>query len=459
MLIDFTLENFKSFYKPQRLNMVPGKYRNKPNHVVRRKNVNVLKLSTIYGANASGKSNLVEAIAFLKHIIIKGKIEFKFKDLCFKLNEESKNKPTNFECKILIEEKIYAFGLSVNLNNNRVEREYLYEIRVASEKLIYDFDYKNDNMILMENDINKENKERINIYMKDIKNQKNELFLSHISKLNFDNKDYFINSIRSIFTWFFLSLKIITPNTHSNFMDVFDEKSLDEEVNILDLLKDLDTGITDYSKETIERKRFEKILSEDFGTYEMEVIEEINKKIDSLEEKEGIILSTSRNYFRIKKLKGKDDVEIDSLKFRHCDKNCAEFSYNEESDGTKRLIELANILIISNKKNRNVFIVDELNRSLHPNMTVEFVKKFIDINKEKEGNQLIITTHEAALMDLNILRQDEIWFVDRDSEGYSNLIPLSKYNIRNDKVLNKDYLVGRYNGIPHIIKIYEKDME
>ena len=127
------------------------------------------------------------------------------------------------------------------------------------------------------------------------------------------------------------------------------------------------------------------------------------------------------------------------------------YEYGEESDGTQRLIELLDVIL--NDDEDKVFIIDELDRSLHPQMTIKFVETFLKFSENKT-TQLIITTHESNLMDLNILRRDEIWFAEKEQNNNTNLYTLEKFKIRYDKVVSKDYLAGRYGAVP-VFKDFE----
>ena len=121
------------------------------------------------------------------------------------------------------------------------------------------------------------------------------------------------------------------------------------------------------------------------------------------------------------------------------------YEFGEESDGTQRLIELLDIIL--NESKDMVFIIDELDRSFHPQMTRKFVETFLK-RTEKKNTQLIITTHESNLMDLSLLRRDEIWFAEKENDNSTRLYTLEKFKIRYDKVINKDYLAGRYGAVP-----------
>lgn len=452
MLISFSVENYKSYKDPVIFNMTPGGYRKKKEHLIKKKNANILKFSSIYGGNASGKSNFVDAIRVTKNMIVNGKINNPYKELYFKLDESQKEKPSNFEVEVSIGEKIFAYGFSVNFNKNLVLKEYLYESK--SNKVIFDFDYDNKKYFNIMSIQKKSNSKKIDVYIDEYKKNKRNFFLKYIYSKNLDKTEAFFNNICSVFEWFNDTLTVITPTTAPiDMIGLFKENENKNIIQMIDLIKSFDTGITSYLEERLSLDKFiSKIKTRLIATETQNELEDLIEDIEELEENETMILIIQEKYYKIYKRKNKPIIE--NLTFRHCNLNCASFELSEESDGTKRLIELIHMIYFSQFKNK-VFIVDEINRSLHANLTVDFVNKFIELSKSTES-QLIITTHESSLMDLDILRQDEIWVVDRYTDGSSNMISMSKYSIRSDKVLNKDYLLGRYGGVPQLLKILNK---
>ncbi|HDL2265436.1 TPA: AAA family ATPase, partial [Enterococcus faecium] len=120
------------------------------------------------------------------------------------------------------------------------------------------------------------------------------------------------------------------------------------------------------------------------------------------------------------------------------------FDIYEESDGTVRLLDLLEVLLTKKDK---VFVIDELDRCLHPILTYKYIELFLQVAK-KRNIQLIVTTHESRLLDFGLLRRDEIWFVNRRESGESDIYSLEEYNTRFDQKIDKAYLDGRYGGIP-----------
>ena len=121
------------------------------------------------------------------------------------------------------------------------------------------------------------------------------------------------------------------------------------------------------------------------------------------------------------------------------------FEYNDESDGTQRLFDL--IPVYQKSVENHVIFIDELDRSLHTKAVQEFIKYFYNISIGIPS-QLIVTTHDSNIMDLDFIRQDEIWFVERNKSQSSSIYSLNKFKARFDKKVEKEYLLGRYGAIP-----------
>ena len=151
----------------------------------------------------------------------------------------------------------------------------------------------------------------------------------------------------------------------------------------------------------------------------------------------------SDGFFNVRLLDA-GEPETTTLVLKH-GKSLFDFSFKEESDGTKRLFDLMDMLM--NKKEDMVFVVDELERSLHPKLTEHFLKLFMEAHAS-DKTQLIFTTHEDTIMDQELFRRDEIWFVERDNQNASEIYSLDRFKERYDKKLSKAYLEGRYGAVP-----------
>jgi AAA15 family ATPase/GTPase len=157
------------------------------------------------------------------------------------------------------------------------------------------------------------------------------------------------------------------------------------------------------------------------------------------EDKYFVIIKGDNNQLEAKVLKTKHKVNGGTFEL---------FDLKEESDGTRRIMDLIP-LILDFFKGDNVFIVDEIERSLHPNLIYDLFDFFLS-KCENVSSQFIVTTHESTILTQKLLRKDEIWFTVKDKQGVSHLHSLEDYNIRFDKEVRRDYLLGRYKGIPKL---------
>ena len=155
----------------------------------------------------------------------------------------------------------------------------------------------------------------------------------------------------------------------------------------------------------------------------------------------GIIMRSKRDFF-ILNIK-EDDIECQTIRFEH-NNNDVLFDLSEESDGTVRILDLLEILLSDEGK---TYVIDELDRCLHPSLTYKYIQTFLQL-AAKKNIQLIVTTHESRLLDFDLLRRDEIWFVNKRKTGESDIYSLEEYNTRFDQKIDKAYLEGRYGGVP-----------
>lgn len=133
------------------------------------------------------------------------------------------------------------------------------------------------------------------------------------------------------------------------------------------------------------------------------------------------------------------------------------FDTKDESDGTNRIIDLIPLLIDLIEGN-NVFIIDEMERSLHPNLIYDIFDLFLG-SSSSTHSQLIVATHESSLLTQKLFRKDEIWFIVKDDNGTSRMHSLEDYNVRFDKEIRKDYLLGRFKAIPRIGNRYDLSLK
>ena len=451
MLVRYTIENYKSIDKKQELVMIPSKKMVKhSNHVMKMDNIKLLKNATVYGANASGKSNLIESISFMKYVIVK-KIPIEATSFYCRNISENMNKETIFEMEIYKNKKVYAYGFSLVLKELKVIKEWLYELvpnkkdgmmifeREASEKTIN----IGKGITLSKNEL-----ARLNTYIVDFKENNSGLFLQEMNRQKkIDDSSSFI-IFKDVYEWFVNDLTIIFPNQLiTSFKYFYSEKSADK---INQMLKVFDTGISRVSITEITMADFKsslpsKIVDDIFKNY----YDQIEK--NDINKKHRFTFRTYNEFYSLEGKKG-EQPRITTIKLKHGNAY-SDFEFGEESDGTRRLFDLIDILV--NEYENKVYIIDELDRSLHPKITEGFLKTFFKYLENKKV-QLILTTHESAIMDQELLRRDEIWFIERNSNNETKLYSLDRFKVRYDKKISKAYLDGRYGAIP-ILKELCKD--
>ena len=443
MLIRFTIENFLSFKEKQMFSMLPGKGTLKSNHKSKRiKGISALKTSVLFGANASGKSNLIKAIEFGKETVLKGTkteqpIDFEF----FKLDKKFTKANSYIEYEIQHKGKNYAYGFI--FNSKEIVDEWLFEINKTTETKIFERNNTNNFSLSFLYKKNKKEKEKQFIEFTAKGTPRNQLFLTQIRNTNVTDNVTDISDILNVVDWFQNVLTVIYPSSRN----IGKKFELLKDTNLQQLFTEMldyfDTGIDGIDFKNVD---FDKIQVPD------ELKEDIiNDLLSNKSEKNNIFLSNPQDdkYYVISKTKD-NQIEAKLLKTKHevLGGTYELFDLKDESDGTRRIMDLIP-LIIDFFKGGNIFFIDEIERSLHPNL----VKDLFDfiLNKcDNVNSQIIVTSHEATLLTQKLLRKDEIWFAVKDKYGATILHSLEDYNIRFDKEIMKDYLLGRYKGVPKL---------
>lgn len=394
MLIRFSFKNFKSFKDENCLDMEATSLKEHEYNVAKIDNGEYLKVSAIYGANASGKTNVLQAFDYMKKRILVSD-DSKKNSLIDEENVYSfmiNNDPIDLEVEILAKNnKIYKYGFELVKDN--IISEWLYEKRV--NKFYSIFERENNNVTMKTNKI---------ASLSNI--DENTLFLNIYSKIDKDNEDF-----ANVYYWFM----------NSNYLDLGNpdfEGIIDKRVS-LKILTD-----ENYKKELL---KFIKTF--DAG------IEDINTIPDSVEAV-------------------KNNNGIVNIKVTHKGENGEEktFPFYLESNGTRKMFYLFDFFI-DVLKNGMVLFVDELDVKLHPLLTRYIINLFHNSDTNKGNGQLIYSTHDTVNLNKDTFRRDEIWFAEKDKDGISTIYSLADYKIndvkvRNDATYNKDYLSGRYGAIP-----------
>lgn len=455
MLIRFNVKNFLSFSetkegKSEEFSMIAGKVKNKKEHVYDDGKIKLLKLATVYGANASGKSNLVKALSFMKNVIISDSLKDYFDKYC-KTNENNRNRESYFELEIKIGNRYYSYGFETILSRGEFVSEWLIEILPNSEKenLIFSRDIKKGSYTLGKELEKSAVRKNIEIYIEDIKNDSEILFLKVMNQnkntLYKENKNDAVKILKDVYLWVNYQLDINYPNRPiSDYPYMAKTDRLEEVCRIISAFG---TGITDFKLVEIP---FEKVVGELppsvtkslASNFKKLIISEARANKDK-EEDRNMIIRRNRNLFILSVDEDLENISCQTIKFIHENPNVL-YDLTEESDGTVRILDLIEILLSNESK---TYVIDELDRCLHPSLTYKFIEVFLDL-AAKRNIQLIATTHESRLLDFDLLRRDEVWFINKRNTGESDIYSLEEYNERFDKKIDKAYLEGRYGGVP-----------
>lgn len=446
MLLNFRFQNFLSFKELTEFSMIPSQVRSLKHHLKTvNEEISVLNFSSIYGANASGKSNFIKALEFAQTVITSSEERVRksvVRESYYKGEISFKGKTSDFEFDLIIGEGIFTYGFSMNLFNFEIKSEWLYK-RVNNEDIkLYEIDYdkgiKIEDILLDNLQINDNDKERFKIYISDA-NKSNSLFLQYINA-NERKLDYSIE-LYKIYDWFSSTMEVISTydgakGSEDAFLNEEDTEKLAE------FLKNFGTGIERIERQVISKQDIDDINRKSIDSIADRLIE-MNKQ-DESKIAAGMVQTNENIYFF--SIDDNNELVIERIYFIH-EGTSSKFPLRAESDGTRRLIEMYGVL---NTVKDKVYIIDEIDRSFHPNLTYEFIKRALSNSKI----QLIVTTHEDRLLDLKLLRRDEIWFVNK-LMNESRLYSLEDYKVRFDKDIMKDYLLGKYGSVPTFNNLFE----
>lgn len=402
MILEFSVKNFLSFKEKVTFSMIANSNKELNDNYIEIGGNKVLKSAAVYGANASGKSNLFKILTLVVLMLRSSNsvdINAKLPLIPFKLDKGSVNKPSEFEIKFILDETRYVYGFIAD--KDKIYDEYLYyypngrETKIFDRTNINEYSYtQKDEKILREIEA---------------KNAQNKFFLATATNWNFDKTKAAYN---------FLTNGIGTCNN-------------------LEILKNMAYKMYETNPDYLKDFAIDFLQKADFNIEDYQI-----SQIDVPGE-----FLTAIPEFITKTLP--DKPKAYQVLFKH--KNSDNYlSIDEESLGTQMIFAFIPFLADS-LKNKKVLIIDELDKSLHPFLVQYIVEIFNDAEINKNGSQLIFNTHDTNLLDLNILRRDQIWFTEKNSEtGESDLYSLSDFSVRKQENVEKGYMLGRYGAVPFI---------
>jgi AAA15 family ATPase/GTPase len=438
MLIRFTARNIYSFKDETEFNLFPNKSQGLKHHKVKKGDFEFLRYSAVYGANGSGKSNLIKAIAFLETLVEEGKLPLESDDIKFRLNDNNLKAPISLAIEFITEIKSYYY--TITFGDGKILHEYLAESNKNDDILV--FERKSDiaiQEIKFHDDYYKTDKEKLFAEVLSEKLiQMDELLITFLSKKYPGD----FKEIRTAFDWFDKTLVIIKPDEKPGSI----AHILDKEPKIKEFankfISSLNTGISEIA---IEKKKFEEFFGNSGDAkLKRKIIEDIKNQPDKMS-----LLTHSETGEEVTLVYEDNEIYAKRLITKHQNAlgNTTDFNLGQESDGTRRLIDYIPAFqgIINDHK---VYVIDEIERSIHP-MTIKEILTKLALDENVKG-QLIFSTHESNLLDQSIFRADEIWFAQKDFDGSSKIYSLSDFKIHHTINIENGYLKGRFGGIPFL---------
>jgi len=430
MLISFSVENYLSFKNKVLFSMERTSERQKKDRLpyIKKHEINLLPIASIYGGNASGKSNFVKALRFARNIIVRGaQIDETIPVEPFLLNEDTTNEPSKFVFVISVNDHIYEYGFKVNKHS--VVEEWLIDILKTTE---HDLFSRNHNGMI---EFNSKLSNLTRLKYAAEGTRINQLFLTNTVTQN-------IKEFENIYYWFRNSLVIMDPNTKFHAYNEFtaEKAPLRELVN--SALQGLDTGIQRLGEESV-------------AIDTIPLPAKLRDQIEKIPANTVTNLDLSNGEKYVLYNRNGDEIKAAKIVSFHSGINGIEkkFDFKKESDGTRRVIDLLPAFIESSQAaSEKVFIIDEIDRSLHSLLVKRLLQTYLNSCDKDSRSQLIFTTHDLMLIDQNLMRRDEMWVMERDNEESSRLYSISDYkDVRNDKDIRKSYIQGRFGGVPRIL--------
>jgi hypothetical protein len=437
MLIRFAIKNLFSFKEETEFNLLPGKVKRLNHHKYERNGIEILKLTALYGANGSGKSNLIRSISLLKMMILNGAIPNSINTQKFKLSKATAGLPVELAIEFFANNSIYYYSASIN-DGIIVDEYFSSNDKKQNDELIFHRQYENGKTtIKFFEEFEEKNQELKKVIETDLLKPYQPLF----TLLNSISNNAFID-IKVAYDWFQYGLTIIYPETKATglVLEIDSKRGFKEFAT--ELMCSFNTGITNLK---VEVKSIEEFLGKD----NQKEIDEIKTELKNNPNKKIAIMTNKTTEEEVAIVSENGKVISKRLLFEHKgEKNeNVEFKFEEESDGTRRLLEylpaLNNVI-----QGSPTFIIDEIERSIHPLIIKELVGKFS--RDETTKGQLIFSTHESNLLDQDVFRTDEIWFTEKNTLGSTKLYSLSDFKEHNTIDIRKGYLNGRYGAIPFL---------
>ncbi len=441
MIASFSVENFRSFHAEATLSLIAsnrlaGEH---GNHAVTvpGTSAKVLRTAVIYGANGAGKSNLFKSLEYLQSIALPiydpdregtGRDAFRFGG--------TQDDPTVFDLQFIANGKLYRYVIKVD--DRQVLEEWLAEDADNKERAVFQRGRERD--VVLGSHVREYTRLAA---LATVGAPPTQSFLSTVGAADLDVGDIGPD-LTSVIGWFWSVLNLVPPGLSqqtSLWRKLNDDPTLLDFVS--DFLRSSSTGVDrlEIIKSEIPREELADFVGE-------------QRALRFVKDAE----SGTRRFIKAPRVAGDAWIEVAGssgfrlVRFQSTHKtqngNTVNLDLDSESDGTRRLLDLLPALHQMHRQG-GVYFIDEIDRSMHPILVRRLLEFFLASCGENPG-QMILTTHESSLLDLDLLRRDEIWFAEKDHEQATRLYSLADFKVRNDLEIRKHYLQGRFGAIPFL---------
>jgi uncharacterized protein len=444
MLLSFSVGNYRSFLQEQTLSLIASKRLadHHDSHAVPLPNTEerALRTAVIYGANGAGKSNLFKAVEYLQDAATRPRRKGTgTKREAFKFSPAGAE-PSQFDIQFVVNDDILRFGLVID--DQRIVEEWLIRVKGKKEHVVYERVTSDTGDVEVKVSGGKKAGEKIQA-IATVGGPPNQSFLATIIE-NLDAEDM-PKSIRDTAHWLQHQLMIVRPDGPvapiGHYMN--EDKEFAEFAG--KFLKSSSTGVEslNVAREEITVDQLQALIGKrGFSLFK--------DQIENMQVGEGTILGNGVNEFVIERAQEQHFYKLSVEASHQCaDGTTVNLAFKDESDGTRRLLDLLPAIHDGDLDKPKVFFIDEIERSLHPALMKRYMEYFLNASSDVAG-QMIVSTHESHLLDLDLLRRDEIWFAEKGHGLETNLYSLSQFKIRTDLELRKNYFAGRFGGIPFL---------
>lgn len=434
MLIRLVIENFLSFGAPAEFSTEATRelhLRNRT-YAAGPDGLRLLPVSVLFGANASGKSNLFRALQVLQQLVVEGvRPGASIPVSPFRLDPELRSAPTRLGIEFLAEGRVY--GYDVELAADRVVSESLGLVRPSGRTSLFR---------------RKAGPEQPSFDFSDALTggrSEEEQFLSFVGKGTRNNDlflhqalDRSVGSLKPAFEWFSHALMLLDPRTVYPALGFQMAARNDFRAFCTESVRRIGAGIESVEPEVVSLK-------------DSQLPERLREMaLRGVTDTEGMLLGTPEgDRFSVSKVHG--ELQVARVVSYHPGTNGqrVRFEFAEESDGTKRFIDLLPALYeLGRPGSTRVVFVDELDRSFHSGLTRAVIESYLRSWQPGQATQFLFTSHDTTLLDQDLFRRDEVWLLEKTERGDTQIQSLGDFRLRTDKRLMKDYLQGRFGAIP-----------